>query len=49
VKDLDWDEKYEWVNVKKLRANQLYRSGDFDEAIELYMESLVGLDLNDHT
>lgn len=35
------------MTVKRLRANQLYRTGQIDEALELYVESMIGLDLTD--
>lgn len=47
IECLNWDEKYEWVNFRRLRANQIYRNGDIDAAIEEYIVSLIGLDLSD--
>lgn len=34
------------MHLKKLRANELYKAQKWPEAIELYLETLLGLDIS---
>lgn len=45
--DLSREEKYEWANFKRLRGNQFYRQKKYDEAIEVYLKALIGLDFKE--
>jgi hypothetical protein len=42
---LSSDEKQEWVYLKKLKANELYKAAKFSEAIEVYLEALLGVNI----
>lgn len=33
IADLSWDEKYEWVTTRKIRAGALFRSNQAEEAL----------------
>jgi hypothetical protein len=44
---LSWEEKYEWVNIMKLKGNRFFSAKEYNKAIEVYLEALIGLDLSD--
>lgn len=47
LQELSWEEKYEWVNLMKLKGNRYYSEKNYAKAIEVYLDSLVGLDFTD--
>lgn len=47
--ELTFYERFEWIHQKKLKGNRLIKKGKIDEAIEIYMEGLMGLDLQNGT
>jgi hypothetical protein len=45
LKELSPEEKCEWVNLKKLHANQICKSKKWLEAIDIYLEAMLGIDI----
>lgn len=37
------------MHFRRLKGNEYYKSGNFDQAMLVYVESLVGIDLIDNT
>jgi hypothetical protein len=46
VAGLSWEEKYEWVNLKKLKAKEQFECGQYSQAMDMYIESLLGTDVS---
>ena len=44
---LSYAEKKSWVVARKEDGNKLYRSGKHEEAIEKYMEAVMGVAIGD--
>jgi len=44
LKEYSWEEKFEWVHQKKLKGNRFFNRKKFDDAIQIYLEALMGLD-----
>lgn len=47
TKDLNNDEKLEWIEAKKARANQLLKDGKYNESSEVYLEALCAFSFED--
>lgn len=37
------EERIDWLDSKKSKADELYKSSDFGEALKIYLEALMGL------
>ena len=46
---MSWDERFEWVHQKKLKGNRLFKKEKYDEASEVYLEAMLGLDIKSGT
>lgn len=47
LKDLSSEDKWEYVNVKKLHANQLCKLKEWAKAMDLYLEAMLGIDIKE--
>ncbi|CAD8087925.1 unnamed protein product [Paramecium sonneborni] len=45
LKDLSWDDRYEWLLYQKNKGNKLFYQQQYDRAIQVYYEMALGLDL----
>jgi len=46
LKDYTWEEKFEWMHQKLLKAERLFNKKRIESSSQLCLEALVGLDLN---
>lgn len=44
--DLNWEERFEWVQQRRLKGNRLYKQKKVDEALNVYFESMMAIDLS---
>jgi len=45
LKEYTWEERFEWMHQRKLKGNRLFNKKKFDQAIQIYLETFMGLDL----
>ncbi|CAD8065069.1 unnamed protein product [Paramecium primaurelia] len=45
LKDLSWDDRYEWLLYQKNKGNKLFYQQQYDRAIQVYDEMALALDL----
>ncbi len=43
MQDYKWDDRYEWINIKKSKANSEYNSKEFDKALLDYLAALLAI------
>lgn len=44
LQDLSPQQRKEWINERRALASKEFNSGNFDSAIKIYLDSLVGID-----
>mgnify|MGYP000961346154 CR=1 FL=1 len=44
LKDATYEQRCAWIERKKREGNELYKKGEYAEAIDVYTASLCGLD-----
>lgn len=49
IKELSTDEKINWIEMKKVRANQLLKDNKFVESSEVYLDALCGFSFEDES
>jgi hypothetical protein len=47
--DLTWEDRYEWMNHRKLKGNRYFKQRKFVEAQEIYLEAMLGITKTGHS
>ena len=43
-----WDARFQWVSEIKEKGNKLFKEDKYDEAIDIYMKALCGMDFTSY-
>ena len=43
LKDLELEERFEWVNYRYNKGKRVYSKGDYQKASEIYLDALTGV------
>ncbi|EAR99772.1 tetratricopeptide repeat protein (macronuclear) [Tetrahymena thermophila SB210] len=44
LKDLSWEERFEWIHQQKIKGNRFFKKGQYQEAADIYVQGLMGIE-----
>ncbi|KAL4487193.1 hypothetical protein ABPG72_017912 [Tetrahymena utriculariae] len=44
LKDLSWEERFEWIHQQKIKGNRFFKKGQYQKAADVYVQGLMGID-----
>ncbi|KAL4438611.1 hypothetical protein ABPG74_015509 [Tetrahymena malaccensis] len=44
IKDLSWEERFEWIHQQKIKGNRFFKKGQYKEAADVYVQGLMGVE-----